>query len=503
MGMVEYDQIERVNGLLKKTDIKGKDYIEVNQRIKGFKMLYPEGFIHTQLVSMADGICVMTAEVGYYENGEKRILGTGTAYEKESSTFINKTSYVENCVPLDSEILTEYGWAYYYQLRPGMKVLSMNMETQQVEYCKLERINIYKDTPIVEMKTKRFKARCTQAHKWVVRGQHTPLCKKETRDILRSEKIVQNIRQDVKPSDIGKKLGWLMCDCEIARTENGMPSTAYISQSKHVEYVKNLFGEPRKLKKYKDEWMDCYEWVIPAELVRDILGYFGISTYEDLPKAMLQANIEDVAGCYEAMMLADGENRGFSSTYRDLVDAVQIMCARLGIATGHIKTRMMKNSTKPIHTLSIKKTDGAYFSEMEKRMLPPTDVWCPTTENGTWFMRQGDFVTLTSNCETSAVGRALGMAGIGIDTSVASAEEVTNAINNQEQIKEAEKQEKIRKEKIKDVHVKALESKCENDGVAPGFICDLYKVKTFKDLTNEMFRNITDNWDKIMERSKG
>ena len=200
--MVEYDQIERVNGLLKKTDIKGKDYIEVNQRIKGFKMLYPEGFIHTQLVSMADGICVMTAEVGYYENGEKRILGTGTAYEKESSTFINKTSYVENC-------------------------------------------------------------------------------------------------------------------------------------------------------------------------------------------------------------------------------------------------------------------------------------------------------------ETSAVGRALGMAGIGVDTSVASAEEVTNAINNQEQIKEAEKQEKIRKEKIKDVHVKALESKCENDGVAPGFICDLYKVNTFKDLTNEMFRNITDNWDKIMERSKG
>ena len=202
MGMVEYDQIERVNGLLKKTDIKGKDYIEVNQRIKGFKMLYPEGFIHTQLVSMADGICVMTAEVGYYENGEKRILGTGTAYEKESSSYINKTSYVENC-------------------------------------------------------------------------------------------------------------------------------------------------------------------------------------------------------------------------------------------------------------------------------------------------------------ETSAVGRALGMAGIGIDTSVASAEEVTNAINNQEQIKEAEKQEKIRKEKIQDVHVKALESKCENDGVAPGFICDLYKVKTFKDLTNEMFRNITDNWDKIMERSKG
>ena len=35
------------------------------------------------------------------------------------------------------------------------------------------------------------------------------------------------------------------------------------------------------------------------------------------------------------------------------------------------------------------------------------------------------------NCETSAWGRALGNLGIGLDTSVASAEEVQNAIANQ------------------------------------------------------------------------
>ena len=39
------------------------------------------------------------------------------------------------------------------------------------------------------------------------------------------------------------------------------------------------------------------------------------------------------------------------------------------------------------------------------------------------------------NCETSAVGRALGMCGFGIDTSLASAEEVQQAIDNQENIK--------------------------------------------------------------------
>ena len=38
------------------------------------------------------------------------------------------------------------------------------------------------------------------------------------------------------------------------------------------------------------------------------------------------------------------------------------------------------------------------------------------------------------NCETSAVGRALGFAGIGIDASMASADEVATAITNQNKI---------------------------------------------------------------------
>lgn len=49
------------------------------------------------------------------------------------------------------------------------------------------------------------------------------------------------------------------------------------------------------------------------------------------------------------------------------------------------------------------------------------------------------------NCETSAVGRALGMLGIGIDTSVASADEVINAVNNQKEKAEMESVNKFNK----------------------------------------------------------
>ena len=44
------------------------------------------------------------------------------------------------------------------------------------------------------------------------------------------------------------------------------------------------------------------------------------------------------------------------------------------------------------------------------------------------FINQTSFV---ENAETIAIGRALGVLGIGIDTSLATFEEVANAINNQ------------------------------------------------------------------------
>ena len=95
---MKFEDIKNVNETIITTDIKGKQYAEVNQRVKAFRMLYPEGTIETELVSIGDGMCIMRAKAGFYnEDGTFHLLGTGTAYEKENSTFINKTSYIENC----------------------------------------------------------------------------------------------------------------------------------------------------------------------------------------------------------------------------------------------------------------------------------------------------------------------------------------------------------------------------------------------------------------------
>ena len=105
-----YEDIKKVNESIDITKLKNKktgeevgDYVEVNQRIKAFRMLYPEGCIKTEMLSNENGVCVFKESVyernseNYINGKEYYLLGTGTAYEKENSTFINKTSYIENC----------------------------------------------------------------------------------------------------------------------------------------------------------------------------------------------------------------------------------------------------------------------------------------------------------------------------------------------------------------------------------------------------------------------
>lgn len=96
--MITYEDLKKVNESIVTVDVKDKPYATVSERIKAFRKLYPEGFICTDLLSNENGVCIIKTTVGFVdENGERRVLGTGIAYEKEGSSFINKTSYIENC----------------------------------------------------------------------------------------------------------------------------------------------------------------------------------------------------------------------------------------------------------------------------------------------------------------------------------------------------------------------------------------------------------------------
>jgi len=80
----------------KTTNIKGKQYVEVNERIKYFRTAkeYTGWTLTSELISLEPESCVVRAEI---RNAENALVATGFAQEDRTSSHINKTSYVENC----------------------------------------------------------------------------------------------------------------------------------------------------------------------------------------------------------------------------------------------------------------------------------------------------------------------------------------------------------------------------------------------------------------------
>ena len=75
-------------------NVKTTQYAMVTERIKGFRTICPAGSITTEIISLVDGVVTMKATITD-ETG--KVIATGLAQEKETSSFINKTSFIENC----------------------------------------------------------------------------------------------------------------------------------------------------------------------------------------------------------------------------------------------------------------------------------------------------------------------------------------------------------------------------------------------------------------------
>ena len=89
------ERLAAANGSLRFTDIRGKQYAEVNQRILAFWSLFPEGRIVTEK-TMDDGQRCEFRCLAYRDGSDERPAATGHAFEVRRGT-VNATSYVENC----------------------------------------------------------------------------------------------------------------------------------------------------------------------------------------------------------------------------------------------------------------------------------------------------------------------------------------------------------------------------------------------------------------------
>jgi len=84
------------NYKFKTTNIRGKQYVEVNERIKFFRQedQYKNWTLMSEFTALDAEQAVCKATIAD-DNG--RVIATGHAHEERGASNINKTSYVENC----------------------------------------------------------------------------------------------------------------------------------------------------------------------------------------------------------------------------------------------------------------------------------------------------------------------------------------------------------------------------------------------------------------------
>ena len=84
------------NYKFKTTNIRGKQYVEVNERIKFFRQeeQYKNWTLMSEFTHLDADVAVCKATIA---DDKGRVVSTGHAHEERGSSNINKTSFVENC----------------------------------------------------------------------------------------------------------------------------------------------------------------------------------------------------------------------------------------------------------------------------------------------------------------------------------------------------------------------------------------------------------------------
>lgn len=96
---MNFEKIQELNAQLPYTNIKGKNYIQVNRRVLAFRQLYPNGRIQTEIVKLSEEHTTgLTAIVKASVFDGDALISTGHAFENPGKNKnINQFSALENC----------------------------------------------------------------------------------------------------------------------------------------------------------------------------------------------------------------------------------------------------------------------------------------------------------------------------------------------------------------------------------------------------------------------
>jgi len=284
---------------------------------------------------------------GRKEDGTDNHSLTRDIGELESRDVAKNVIY---CVPMDTQALTRDGWKHYSDLVIGEQVLTYNQKSQMKEWKPILALHEKYDE-VIEMKHGHgFSIRSTRDHRWFV---------KQRRFMPTS-------------SSYGKVNGRYM-DYQIRTTDELNKESNIITNAPMSQ----------------DYGITAFEW--------------NTSKYAtNWTKRVCQASSAERKGFLAGFLIADGYwieqgNWQFAQLDGPLFEAA--LTASFIESSGYIYTssRVMENG-KTMHASKISKKPHVTMMKMVKEVHPVQKVWCLSTDNESFVIRQGNTITITGNC---------------------------------------------------------------------------------------------------------
>lgn len=338
--------------------------------------------------------------------------------EEQPKTAKNRRALIKSivygCVPLDYPILTAEGWKTVDDLVEGELVYAADTATGQLVKTHLRKINRYNDAPVNTYSTRGFNVTTTANHKWVVakrnKGKEDEIKLVEAQDIKYDDKIMLTYpylsnHDDGYTDEEVQLISWVVSDGHLHRSQSNRELRGILMQIMQAkpQYVENIKKLMTNFSHSVDtrpgvNYETAYTWRVHAEDARRVWDKSGIGDEkENLCQWVLSLNARHLEMFVDIFNKAEGSfsNGTWVVTQKHgyTADAYRLAASLCG---KYVTSSEYKEGG--ISKYRLRKKSFVTAQKLVAKDAGSCDVWCPTTDYGTWVTQdENGSIIVTGN----------------------------------------------------------------------------------------------------------
>ena len=338
--------------------------------------------------------------------------------EEQPKTAKNKRALIKSivygCVPLNYPILTAEGWKSVDDLVEGELVYAADTATGQLVKTPLRKINHYSNAPMNTYSTRGFSVTTTANHKWVVskrrKGKEDEIKLVEAQDIKHDDSIMLaypylSNHDDGYTDEEVQLISWVVSDGHLHRSQTnheirGILMEIMQAKPQYVEEIKKLMTNFSHSVYTRPgvNYETAYTWRVHAEDARRVWDKSGIGDEkENLCQWVLSLNAGHLGMFVDIFNKAEGHfNDGawvVTQKHGYTADAYRLAASLCGKYV--TSTEYKQGGISKYH---LRKKPFVTAQKLVVKEAGSCDVWCPTTDYGTWVTQdENGSIIVTGN----------------------------------------------------------------------------------------------------------